>query len=208
MLASRVQHLTSSHYRVMPWKNGLGTTTELAIEPEGAALDDFTWRVSIAELRASGPFSPFPGYDRIIVQLEGAPMTLSHAGGGEHRLALLEPHAFAGELATSSTLDGPARDFNVMVRRDRASASVRTARLGPGASLVLSRAPGTHLVYVVRGAVTASSDGMGARAAAGESLLWREEPASAVALTADAGGADVIAASIGAPERGTLRHSP
>lgn len=194
MPGARVQHLTPSHYRVMPWKNGLGTTTELAIEPEGAALDDFTWRVSIAELRASGPFSPFPGYDRIIVQLEGAPMTLSHAGGGEHRLALLEPHAFAGEIATSSTLDGPARDFNVMARRERASASVRTARLGPGASLALSGAPATHLVYVVRGAVTASADGTPADAQAGEALLWRDSPAPTIA--AGASGADLIVACV------------
>ena len=55
---------------VMPWKNGYGSTTELAVEPPDAALDRFDWRVSVAELRGSGPFSTFPGYDRIIVQLD------------------------------------------------------------------------------------------------------------------------------------------
>ena len=33
---------------VMPWRNGQGSTTELAIEPPGAALDGFDWRISIA----------------------------------------------------------------------------------------------------------------------------------------------------------------
>ena len=73
---------------VMPWKNGQGSTTELAIEPPGAALDGFDWRISIAELRGSGPFSTFPGYDRIIVQLDGPPMILTHgSNAGRARTA-------------------------------------------------------------------------------------------------------------------------
>src|SRR4051812_9694313 len=101
----------------MPWKNGLGATTELAVYPAGADLDGFTWRLSIADLGASGPFSTFAGYDRILVQIEGAPMTLSHEGRGEHRLRLLTPYRFAGELVTHGALEAPpVRDFNVMVR--------------------------------------------------------------------------------------------
>ena len=86
----------------MPWKNGLGTTTEIAVHPPGAGLDAFAWRVSIADLGASGPFSIFAGYDRTLVQIEGAPMTLSHAGRGEKRLSLLSPYRFAGELDTTA----------------------------------------------------------------------------------------------------------
>src|SRR5580693_1543340 len=120
-----LRHLRPLDYRIMPWKNGLGTTTEIAVHPEGAGLDAFTWRLSVADLLASGPFSTFAGYDRTIVQLEGAPMTLSHDGLGEHRLRLLAPYRFDGEAGTFGTLDPPpARDFNVMVRRDRARADV------------------------------------------------------------------------------------
>jgi uncharacterized protein len=144
-------------YRVMPWRNGLGTTTEIAIAPPGAALDAFVWRVSVAEIGASGPFSAFPGYDRVLTQIEGAPMTLSHdGGGGEHRLALLEPYRFAGERATRCTLDAPpARDFNVMVRRDLARADVFVRTLEKGA---WGRAEAS-LVYVLRGSVSVEVDG-------------------------------------------------
>ena len=50
-----------------PWRNGGGVTRELASSPEG--VDDFDWRVSIAEVTASGDFSRFPGVDRTIVRL-------------------------------------------------------------------------------------------------------------------------------------------
>jgi len=45
--------------RRMPWKNGGGVTTEIAIAPEGATLDNFDWRVSTAQVDAAGPFSRF-----------------------------------------------------------------------------------------------------------------------------------------------------
>ncbi len=50
----------------VPWKNGLGRTRELAIQPPGAGMDDFLWRVSVAEVETAAPFSAFPGVDRVI----------------------------------------------------------------------------------------------------------------------------------------------
>ena len=125
--------LRPDDFRVMTWKNGLGTTTELAVDPPGASLDDFGWRVSIADLRASGPFSAFPGCDRLIVALDGAPVTLRHDDGAVHPLVPLEAYRFAGERATFSALGaGPARDFNVITRRARWSATLEVVHLAPG----------------------------------------------------------------------------
>ena len=47
----------------MPWKNGRGTTLEIAAEPKGAKLDDpsLLWRLSSAPVTEPGPFSAFPG---------------------------------------------------------------------------------------------------------------------------------------------------
>jgi environmental stress-induced protein Ves len=53
----------------MRWKNGGGTTTQILVEPQGAAR--LAWRVSVADVAASGPFSSFPGYERHIVVIEG-----------------------------------------------------------------------------------------------------------------------------------------
>lgn len=113
--------LTPADYRVMAWKNGAGTTTEIAVDPPGAALADlsFLWRISIAEVRASGAFSLFPGYDRTILLLEGGGMMLDTPEGGAIDLAQpLRPQTFPGEWqVTGRLLTGPVRDFNLMTAR-------------------------------------------------------------------------------------------
>jgi hypothetical protein len=117
----------------MPWKNGLGSTLELAIHPSRReGLADFTWRVSIATVPNDGPFSSFPGYDRIILVIDGHGMALSHTPeGGTARIGALEPYAFRGDWSTHCTLiDGPVHDFNVMTRRTEASSTVTV--LNPG----------------------------------------------------------------------------
>jgi environmental stress-induced protein Ves len=111
----RLIHLTSQNYREMPWKNGGGSTTELAIYPETASINQpFLWRMSLAQLKESGPFSSFPGYDRSIVQLSGKPMTLKHEGQPDKKLDLLVPYPFDGQWQTESVLSSQAEDFNLM----------------------------------------------------------------------------------------------
>ncbi len=57
-------------YRMMPWKNGLGNSVEVAIMPPGCdfTMTPFVWRISIAQISASTTFSLFHAYDRIIVR--------------------------------------------------------------------------------------------------------------------------------------------
>lgn len=50
----------------MPWRNGLGVTTEVLVQPPDASAG-FAWRISVATITRAGPFSPFPGYDRTIL---------------------------------------------------------------------------------------------------------------------------------------------
>ncbi len=107
----------------MPWKNGGGVTSEVARAPEGGG-GDFDWRISIAEVAEGGPFSSFPGIDRVIIRLGEAPLVLD-VDGVEHDLARFVPFAFTGEAATSAALPGgPTRDLNVMTRRGHATAEV------------------------------------------------------------------------------------
>ncbi|WP_321793445.1 HutD family protein [Caballeronia sp. J97] len=113
-----------------PWKNGGGITREIAAGPQGASLDAFAWRLSLADVAADGAFSNFAGVDRVLVLLGGAGMRLTEAGGGVHVLdAPLTMARFAGETPIQAALlDGPTRDFNVMLRRDRARATVNAGR--------------------------------------------------------------------------------
>jgi uncharacterized protein len=124
--------IRSSDCRVMPWRNGRGSTTELAVEPPGATLEAFDWRISVAELQGPGPFSSFPGCDRVIVQLDGPPMTLAHTDGEPVELVKLTPHAFSGDGETTCSVAGVAHDFNLIVRRGLAESHVSVAELGAG----------------------------------------------------------------------------
>ncbi|MCL4066157.1 HutD family protein [Pseudomonas sp. GX19020] len=101
-----------------PWKNGGGQTAEIAISPLSAGSETFIWRVSTAWVASDGPFSEFPGIDRVLTVIEGGPMVLS-SPQGDHRLdETSPPFAFSGETPVSARLIGPALlDFNVMCRR-------------------------------------------------------------------------------------------
>ncbi len=125
----KTQLLTPADYRAMPWKNGLGLTREIAA---GRSADDdaaggFAWRLSIAEVTASAPFSAFPGVDRTIVLLHGDGMVLDSGDAGCHVLNRpFAPYSFKGEWQTDCRLiGGPCRDFNVMTDRSRAHALVQ-----------------------------------------------------------------------------------
>jgi environmental stress-induced protein Ves len=109
----------NSEHRRMAWKNGVGETAEIAVHPEGAGLQDFGWRVSMATVTQDGPFSVFPGVDRTLAVLSGAGMTLDIEGVGERRLTPeTPPLAFPADAATTARLArGSITDLNVMTRR-------------------------------------------------------------------------------------------
>ena len=105
----------------MPWKNGGGITTEIAIGPAGATLDNFDWRVSVACIETAGPFSSFSGIDRTLAVLSGAGLTLDIEGRAPLLLHAADNGvAFPGELRVVARLEGAmVKDVNVMTRRER-----------------------------------------------------------------------------------------
>ncbi|WP_312165735.1 HutD family protein [Phenylobacterium sp.] len=119
--------LRAADRKASPWKNGGGVTWEVAASPAGAPLDDFEWRVSLAEVASPGPFSRFPGIDRILTVIRGQGLSLAVEGLGATALgASSAPYAFPGDIAATAALsDGPIRDLNVMTRRGRWAAQVR-----------------------------------------------------------------------------------
>jgi environmental stress-induced protein Ves len=129
--------LRASGHRRMRWKNGLGETVEIAVSPEGASLDDFDWRVSMAHVGSDGPFSLFAGIDRTLCVLEGEGIALQVAGQPEVELdRASEPFAFPGDVAIASRLlGGPIIDLNVMVRRGSFRHSVRRLAIEGAARL-------------------------------------------------------------------------
>lgn len=105
-------------YLRMPWKNGGGSTTQIAIAPAGATLDDFDWRISSARVETTGPFSTFPGIDRSLAVLNCGALLLPQDGQLIRLEVDVAPFAFPGERAIDAALPaGPVIDFNVMTRR-------------------------------------------------------------------------------------------
>lgn len=134
-----------------PWRNQAGLTRELASFPAQSSLDDFIWRVSIAEINAPSAFSQFPGVDRSISLLGGSGFTIALEDGSP--LQLDTPgavHPFAGELAARViNFSGPSRDFNLMLRRD----AVQGELLSHAGVDHLALTADSVLLYVAQGQV-------------------------------------------------------
>jgi hypothetical protein len=119
----------------MSWKNGSGTTREVLKFPPASTIDSFDWRISLAAVAASGPFSLFPEIDRTMIVTDGHGIELDDGKGCVALRPADEPFCFPGEVPYRGTLiDGPIGDLNVMTRRTRYSHSLRRHR-SAGASV-------------------------------------------------------------------------
>lgn len=141
------------------WKNGGGSTTEIAIAPPEAGFDDFEWRISLATIAADGAFSQFPGVDRTLVLVDGHGATLDIEGEGQVAVSADEPvQSFAGEAQVQAKLHrGATTDFNVMTRRDVCHHEFGRRRL-EGESSFAPRGDVTVLFLAEGDALTLSSD--------------------------------------------------
>ena len=157
-----------------PWKNGGGSTREIACWPPGAGMEAFEWRLSVATIAQDGPFSAFAGVDRQIMLLEGDGVHLK-GEGVDHRLQRRwQPFAFSGDAALGCTLlGGPSTDFNVMARRGQWLAQLAvldgTADAGRGTA---------GLCLVLQGGWLAGGEVL----SPGQGLWWSARPPAAVPL--------------------------
>ena len=121
--------IPTQNFKQIPWKNGQGTTIELAINEEGT-VNDFDWRLSIATVKNDGPFSDFSGYTRNLVLIAGNGLSLEHSPTRVDRLdELLQFSTFDGGYETKAALiNGPITDFNLMTRSNRFDARLETYR--------------------------------------------------------------------------------
>lgn len=131
-----VHVLTAQDYRSMPWKNGQGVTLEVA-RSHGEGLDDFDWRVSIADVKAAGPFSHFLNRQRIIGVLEGEGMVLHVDDQNPVTLRQKAFFAFKGESHVHAELvKGAIRDFNLIYNPEKYSARLQWICSSSGTSWI------------------------------------------------------------------------
>ncbi|WP_326728173.1 HutD family protein [Streptomyces phaeochromogenes] len=186
-----------SEYRSMPWKNGGGVTREVASGAVQTPLasaeiaDGFDWRVSVADVDAGGPFSAFPGINRMITLVEGEGMVLT-VDGTPHPVGPLSPFAFSGDVATDCRLEaGAVRNMNVMTRRGRAAAQVRiiTVASAQGAEMACAAGETLLVMAVTEGIAVGGPDGQ--ETTLGRLDCVRHESPAALTLRGDGAVADI-----------------
>lgn len=179
--------LTEKDYITKDWSGG--TTTQLAIAPEGAQYADrnFLWRISSAKVALDhSDFTALPDYNRFLIVLAG---NLDLKVGGEARATLprLTVYPFDGGVHTESW--GKCTDFNLMIRKGCCKGEVRPLTLGAGNTMILPREGCgdypelTLALFCVSGTLTVSGTGLTARP--GDLLLCREGESDDVRLAAE-----------------------
>ncbi len=112
-----------------PWRNGGGRTRTIAMQSREAGEPPWDWRISVATVERSGPFSAFADVDRASLLLGSGQIELSAAGEATRRLQRPgEVMAYRGDAAWQATVqrDGsPLLLLNVMTRRGAAAAKVQ-----------------------------------------------------------------------------------
>lgn len=103
----------------MPWRNGRGSTLEIAREP--VTGEEFAWRLSLADIDEDGGFSAYPGYSRAIVLVDGRSLRLRFEGHGHCFLDVKKRSTrFEGDWQTHCAVPkGRCTDLSLIVRRGR-----------------------------------------------------------------------------------------
>jgi environmental stress-induced protein Ves len=140
--------LPATRHRRMRWVNGGGWTTEIVAEPSSS---NWEWRLSVAEVEASCPFSVFPGVERNIALLRGTGFALTVGDGDEQVISTpFETFAFPGDQPTSCRLlEDPVQDINLMTMRTAAPRVLGFVFIPPSSTVELAN---VEVAVVVEGA--------------------------------------------------------
>ena len=118
----------ASERTAVPWRNGLGVQYEIICD--GSLPDDWTWRLSTADITQDVPFSSFPGVTREFCVAEGNGVILN-INGVDHRCELRSVTTFRGDdVVFANLIDGPMRALNLMVRDGSANKALLLSTAG------------------------------------------------------------------------------
>ena len=143
-----------SDFSRMPWKNGGGQTTELA---RGGPRDQYTWRLSLAEIDVDGPFSRFPGMQRLISVIQGKGVHLNLESQSRKVIVPFQTLSFDGDQETNcQLLGGPVQDINLIYSPRHVSPRWEWTR--PGYSHGFNTSADTTLLFSPEFQTTITSD--------------------------------------------------
>lgn len=122
---------TAADFKLMPWKNGGGTTLELFSLRN--SQDETLFRLSSASVKQDGPFSIFPNIERILFLTSGSGFRLKFPDFDLLMSTPLSPITFNGEESINcELLDKECTDFNIMTDRSFGSSKleIKNVKLG------------------------------------------------------------------------------
>ncbi|MBK8286195.1 MAG: HutD family protein [Ahniella sp.] len=170
--------MTLIRYRdltAQPWKNGLGLTREIAMDPDERFAVGFGWRLSRAEVRETSAFSRFEGVRRWLGLASGGAFELRIEGRPPHTLERAgDVLAFPGDVACEGVpLLGPIEDLNLMVADPQLDAEMLLRPMV--GTLVLSRGQ-DHVsgLHILDGSITLQG-GSTPALGAGDTLIIDEQ---------------------------------
>ncbi len=192
-----------------------GVTQEIAISPENSRFENRTFlvRVSTATVSVSGPFTPFPGFQRVLMLLHGDGMELIVH---DRHIVLSEPYqqvAFSGDVHTTCRLlGGEVRDLNVIFRSP-AEASIQCLRgvvtttlSAPPPTLSDCACARTDLLFSLSGAFSVGVQGRTQAVKAQEVCIMQEDAAGSSSEIIDLSApvpSDIVWITIVVPTTGT-----
>lgn len=156
----RATLLMPSGFTRSPWKNGGGTTIDIAeANRPGHAPGDWAgllWRFGRTAILAPGPFSDLAGCDRAQVVVRGEGLVLDLPDGEIDVRTPWSPVRFRGEDRITSRLEaGPVEVVNLIA--DRAQCDIELMVMGASSQRNCRR--GTHILYAAGGLASVAIDG-------------------------------------------------
>jgi environmental stress-induced protein Ves len=140
--------LIQSNYQSSKWKNGNGTTSQIAIFPIDATLAEcnFVWRISSATISKSSAFSKFPRFERQLIIWKGAGVKLN-----ESILNPDSPFIFSGEenIYCEMLKEEIVVDLGIIYNKEKIKVFTNIMKLSETTFLKLS--VGTHFFFLAKG---------------------------------------------------------
>ena len=174
-----------------PWKNGLGVTREIVLEPSLNLAAGFRFRVSRAEINATAPFSKYPDVRRWLVLARGGALELRFGGEPTRQLDRVgDICAFSGDdVVEGVPLDGPSEDFNLMLA-DPALDAELIVRPMVGSMVLFQKAREWLLFHLLDG--HAALQGSTHTLSVGDSLWFEPRDSDGLAARLDGNGEALI----------------
>jgi uncharacterized protein len=151
------QIIPKSSNILQPWKNGRGQTAQIAIEKTDSTREEelFLWRLSTAPITQDGPFSEFPGCERLLYLVDGQELSL-HFPLEQKTLRVLpgQVASFSGESQVIAKIpNGAVTDLGLIYSRQSVTARMNEIKVKKLPKSFVLNSP-SAILYLAAGSLT------------------------------------------------------